>query len=94
MNDPWTIVGLVVLALSLVFCAGVVAWSIGRGRSTPTPTVAVPSHDPRAYSISRALDDLKYEHADRVIGQTLGLSHAASVGSVLGPLSPAAAPKA
>jgi hypothetical protein len=90
MSDPLTVAAWVALGIAVLFVLSVVAWAILHRRPV-APSYAAPAAL-QPYSISRALDDLKYQHADRIIGETLGVSHANGLGSVLGGMSPS--PKA
>jgi hypothetical protein len=96
MNDPLTIAAWLAFGVAVLFVLGVVLWAILHRKSPPPAIYSAPTTI-QPYSISRALDDLKYQHADLMIGQTLGTAHAADLGAKLGPLSapkPPEAPKA
>jgi uncharacterized membrane protein len=80
--DTPTIIALIVFLISLLGLLAGAAVFLSRKR---TPSNMAPASQP--YSISRALDELKYQHADAIIGQTLGTSHAVDLASRLGPMA-------
>jgi hypothetical protein len=79
--DLTNILGIGVLVAAVLFAIWAITFKSKATTTTTTTTVAAPS-------ISRALDDLKYYHADQIIGTTLGTSHALAIGQALAPLAP------
>ena len=92
--DLPTVAGVVAVVVALLILIGVALWAALHKRTPAAPPV---QYETRPFSLSRAMDDAKHEHADRIITQALGVSHAVNVGRILGTLDvpkPPEAPKA